>query len=290
MFHMVKSTLTRSALGALALCSIAGAVQAACATEAEIAGFVESYLAKAPATALGENGSMADALCTQALLAKALTPSMGPVVGYKAGLTSKPAQDRFNVTAPVRGVLYRDMLLADGASVPADFGTIPMVESDLLMIIGDDAIAEATTPEEVLAHISSIRPFIELPDLTLASGQPMTGPTLTAMGVGPRLGVMGDDILVTDAALMAQALADMTVTLTAADGTVLSEAPGRAVLGHPANAILWLMADGVTFKAGDIVSVGAFGPLFPVAKAGAGATLRYTGLPGDPSISVSFTQ
>ncbi|KAA8609354.1 hydratase [Salipiger aestuarii] len=282
--------MVRASIGAFALGAFADAAQAACATQPEIAQFVASYLAREPAAALGAGGTMQDALCTQARLAQALAPELGPVVGYKAGLTSKPAQDRFGVTAPVRGLLYRDMLLHDGASVPADFGAVPMVEADLLLIVADDAIAGATTPEQVLGHISAIRPFIELPDLVLAAGEPMTGVTLTAMGVGPRLGVMGDDIVVTDPALMAQRLADMTVTLTAADGTVLSEAPGRAALGHPANALLWLMSDGVTLKAGDIVSVGAFGPFVPVASAGKGATVRYSGLPGDPAISVSFTR
>ncbi len=44
-------------------------------------------------------------------MARALTPHMGPVIGYKVGLTSRPAQMRFGVSEPVRGVLYRDMML-----------------------------------------------------------------------------------------------------------------------------------------------------------------------------------
>ncbi|MBN9887539.1 2-keto-4-pentenoate hydratase [Salipiger abyssi] len=279
----------RATLAALAIIPLGGAAFADCASDADIAAFAQSYLSRTPATALGTGGDIADALCTQVKLAELLAQNLGPVVGYKAGLTSKPAQERFGVTAPVRGVLYRDMLLEDGATVASDFGAVPMLEADLLMIVGDDRIAEATTPEEVMRHVSALRPFIELPDLTLAKGEPLTGETLTAMGVGPRLGVMGPEIAVTDPEAMTQALATMAVTLTDADGTVMSEAPGAAVLGHPANALLWLMQDGVKLKAGDIVSVGSFGPLFPIAKAGGGATLHYAGLPDDPEISVRFS-
>ena len=61
-----------------------------------------------------------------------------------------------------------------------------------------------------------------------------------------------------------------------------------AVLGNPVNSVLWLRSKGVTFKPGDIVSVGSMGPLlFPDATGGK-ATATYDGLPGNPSISVTF--
>lgn len=261
---------------------------AGCASDEEIAGFIASYTANAPARALGAGGSMADALCTQAKLAAALEPHMGPVIGYKAALTAKPAQERFGVTEPVQGVLYRKMMLEDGAEVPMPWGAVPMVEADLVLVVGDAAINAAKTPAEVLAHVSAIRPFIELPDLTLAQGEPITGVTLTAMGAGPKLGVLGAPVAVEDPAAMAQALEDMTVTLKDAGGAVLVSVPGRAVMGHPANSALWLMSKGVELKPGDLISVGSFGPLFPPQKTGGGVSASYEGLPGDPVVSVSF--
>ncbi|MBY6002584.1 fumarylacetoacetate hydrolase family protein [Salipiger bermudensis] len=271
-------------------CAVGGAAFAECASEAEITAFVDSYLAKTPAKALGAGGTMEDALCTQAKLVEALSPHLGPVVGYKAALTSAAMQERFKVDAPLHGVLYRDMLLEDGAEVPTAFGAIPMLEADLLLVIGSDAINTASSPEEAISHISEVRPFIELPDPMAAKGEPITGETLTAMGVAPRLGVMGAGLPVDDPAAMLAALEAMSVTLTASDGTLLAEAPGSVVLGNPVNSVLWLVSAGITLKAGDIVSVGSIGPLMPAAKAGGGATATYTGLPGDPSVSVRFTQ
>ncbi|MEC3863006.1 fumarylacetoacetate hydrolase family protein [Mesobacterium sp. TK19101] len=268
---------------------LSGAARADCASDAEIAAFVGSFTAKTPAKALGAGGSMEDALCTAGKLRTALSAQLGPVVGYKAGLTSKPAQERFGVSEPVWGVLYRDMLLEDGAAVPAKFGTVPFFEADLVLVVGSDAINSATTPEQAMAAVSEIRPFIELPDLTLAQGEPITGETLTAMGVGPRLGVLGAPVAVGDPARMVQALGAMRVTVRAADGSTLVEVPGAAVLGNPLNSVLWLLSKGVRFQPGDLISVGSFGPLLPPGKAGGGATVTYAGLPGDPSVSVTFT-
>ncbi|OBY25380.1 2-keto-4-pentenoate hydratase [Leisingera sp. JC1] len=277
----------------LAACTIAftaPAAMAACATDGEITAFVDSYLAKAPAQALSPGGSMQDALCSQAKLALAMEPIMGPVVGYKAGLTSKPAQDRFGATEPVRGLLFQNMMLEDGATLDAPWGAIPMVEADLVLVVADEAINGAITPTEALAHISAVRPFIELPDLTLAKDQPFTPETITAMGVGTRLGVLGAPVPVEDPAEMARMLEEMSVTMRDAAGGVLVQAPGRAVLGNPVNAVLWLRSKGVEFKPGDLISVGSFGPLFPPRAGKGGVSVTYEGLPGDPVVEVFFKQ
>lgn len=275
-------------IAAAMLSVAAGGAWAGCASDEAVAAFAASYAAKTPAKALAVGGSMADAACTQAKLAAVLGAHMGPVVGYKAGLTSQPAQQRFGVAEPVLGVLYRDTILPDGAEVTAPWGAVPVFEGDLILVVGDAGINGAATAEEAMAHISAVHPFIELPDLMLAKGEPITGVTLTAMGVGTRYGVMGAAIPVTDPAAMHAALGAMQVVLRAADGEVLADVPGTAVLGHPVNSLLWLRSKGVEFKPGDLVSVGSFGPLFPPAKGKGGASVTYVGLPGDPGVSVTF--
>lgn len=274
--------------GVVVASPIGGTAMAACATDEEVAAYVTDYLASTPTRALVPDGTMEDALCTQAKLSEALTEHMGPVVGYKTGLTSKPAQERFGVNEPVRGVLYEKMLLPDGAAVPADWGARTVFEADLILVVGSEAINDAESSAEAMQHIAAIRPFLELPDLMLAEGEPVNAVTLTAIGVASRLGVLGPAIDVSDPGAMHDALAGMTVRLLAADGKVLSEAPGTAVLGHPVNSALWLVSKGVRLKEGDLVSVGSFGPLMPPGKGNGGARVVYEGLPGNPSASVTF--
>ncbi|WGH77421.1 2-keto-4-pentenoate hydratase [Jannaschia ovalis] len=282
------SRLKATILSAVALPLLATAAMSECATDAEVAAYVDGFLAAQPTRALAAGGTMEDALCTQAKVVAMLTQEMGPVIGYKAGLTSAPAQERFGASEPVHGVLYRDMLLENGAAVAAQFGARPVFEADLILVVGSDAINQASSAEEAIAHISAVHPFLELADVSYATDEPVNAITLTANGVAAKLGVLGAAIPVDDAAEMLAALETMTVTVTASDGEVLSSAQGSAVLGNPVNAALWLMSKEIVFKPGDLISVGSIGPLMPPAKANGRAEARYVGLPGDPVVSVVF--
>ena len=176
------------------------------------------------------------------------------------------------------------MFLQDGAMVPASFGAHPLYEADLLLVVKDEGINSATTAEEALAHISAVRPFIELPDLAVKEGEPMNGIVLAAANVAVRYGVMGAKIPV-------NSTPDMTVVMTDGSGAKLAEGKGNAVLGSPLNVAIWIARDmaasGTRLKAGDLISVGSFTPLTP-QKPGQTVTARYDGLPGNPQVSVSF--
>ena len=113
----------------------------------EIRRFVEDWQAKRVTKALPVS-DMKDAACARDKLVEALGGSLGKVVGYKAGLTAKPTQERFNASAPVAGVLLESMILKDGASVPATFGGRPVWEGDMLLVVKDEGINQAKTPEE----------------------------------------------------------------------------------------------------------------------------------------------
>ena len=277
-------------IGATALAALAaGPLWAACATDAEVAAFVAAHEARQPTPALAAGGTMADARCTAEKVRAAMEEKLGPVIGYKAGLTSAASMEAFGVEEPVMGVLYRDMMLEDGATVPEAFGARPLFEADLILVVGDAAINGATTREEAMAHVAEVRPFIELPDLMYAEGEPLTGVTITAGGVAPRMGVLGAAIPVEDPAAMVETLGAMTVRVTNAAGEVMAEAPGSVVLGNPAESVLWLLEQGVELETGDMISVGSIGPLMPPAQAGGGASVTYEGLGDGASVSVNFS-
>jgi len=82
------------------------------------------------------------------------------------------------------------------------------------------------------------------------AGRPTAAATLTAGNVAARLGVMGPEVPVTYPAAMAEALGAMTVRVTDASGPEIDTRPGTAVLGHPVNNLLWLIADGLRLKSG----------------------------------------
>jgi len=257
--------------------------QAACPDEATMAGLARNLLAQQPSQPIAGMTSLADGLCAQNRLVPMLSAHWGRPVGYKVGLTNPTAQQRFGVNHPVTGIIYENTvrLLSDG-EVEARFGAVPTVEADLMVRVRDEGINTARDHVEILRHLDLVIPFIEMPDLALASG--LDGPNLLAINVGARLGVMGEAIPVQANEDFAARLASMTVVL-GNDQRELARAPGTALLGHPLNVLPWLAQDlasrGTRLRAGDLVSLGGFSPALPT-EAGRRYTVRYEGLLAAP--------
>ncbi|MCU0969914.1 MAG: fumarylacetoacetate hydrolase, partial [Rubrivivax sp.] len=259
-------------------------------TAAETKTRVEQFLSLQPVPNPPADLTLEGAACGARKFVAALEPTHGRVVGYKAGLTNPAVQQRFGLSAPLRGTLLAGMLLVDGAEVPARFGARPFLEPDLMVEVGSSAIHDARTPEEALRHLRAVIPFIELPDTLVADPSKINAPTLVLNNVGARLGVRGAPIPVRADAAFADALRDMTVRTVDSTGKEIGAAKGTAILGHPLNAVIWIAADlkkaGITLQPGDLLSLGAFG----MGPAEAGKTVRvtYEGLPGNPQVAVRF--
>ncbi|MGK9168633.1 hypothetical protein KXR53_20135 [Inquilinus limosus] len=283
--------MRKTVLRALALAVLLGTMPAAAAEDCvAIAGrLAGAWRAKGLMTGLAGIDA-ATAACVQKTLVQDLAADAGPPVGYKVGLTGKAMQERLGVSHPVSGVLLQRMLLAPGTPVPAGFAARPLIEADLIAVIGDAGVNQAKTPAEVLAHLSALRPFIELADLALAPDEKPTAESIAAINVGARLGVLGEPIAIQPG--FAETLATMKVSLTDGSGKVLAEAPGAAILGHPLNAVIWLAQDlaarGEALRPGQLVSLGSFGPPTQPAPGGT-VTVRYDGLSAAPvTLSVRF--
>lgn len=264
---------------------------AACPSHEKVSAIIRAWEAREPVRGLRTDLSMADAECGRRRLTQKLELALGRVVGYKAGLTNPAVQKRFGVSAPLRGVLLQRMLLKEGEEVPAQFGARPVAEADLLVVVKDARIHDARTHLEVLRSLSSVIPFIELPDLVVAQGEKLTAPLIVFINVGARLGVVGKGLTIEPTEEFAARLAGMRVRLTDQEGRELGSATGAAILGHPLNAVLWLAQDlensGVRLKAGDVLSLGSFTAPTP-PRPGLTLTAHYEGLPGNPKVTVRF--
>lgn len=281
-----RTWIAGAAFGALSFGALA-----ACPSDVDTAIMAARYANLQPAPNPPADLSMTDALCGRDKFIRFLGQNYGKVVGYKAGLTNPAVQKRFNYPNPVRGTLFEKMLLQDGADVPAKFGARPLFEADMVVEVKDTGINRATTPLEVLRHISNIYPFIELPDLVVEDPTKITGPSIVYSNVGARLGVLGRPIKVNPSPELVEALKNMTVRLLDQDGKELDTGKGSAILEQPLNAVLWLIKDlrssGMELKKGDLLSLGSFSRLLP-PKPGTGAKVVYDGLPGNLSVSVRF--
>jgi 2-keto-4-pentenoate hydratase len=282
--------MRRTLLAACLSVALPGIASAACPPDEDVARFAADWTARKPAKGVAVE-TMDDAICARDKFVATLVKGGGKVVGYKAALTAKAVQERFKASAPVAGILLDSMILKDGATVPVAWGARPVFEADMLLVIKDEGINGAKTPEEAIRHISAMRPFIELPDLVLAPGEKLEGVQLLAINAGARLGVAGAEVALTPSPETVKLLADTKIILQDGSGATIAEGAGSAVLGNPLNAVIWLVEDlgrtGRKLKAGDLVSVGSFSPLTP-PKQGQAITVRYEGFPGTPTVSARF--
>ena len=244
----------------------------------------KDYLARREARSFSQRLTPPEALIVQNSFVKKLQPSLGRPVGYKVGLVTREAQQRFGVEAPVRGVLLEKMLLPNDSEVPANFAVRPILEADLIVVVKDKGINKARSVLEVAEHLKDVVAFIELPDSFIATNPPPDGAMLTAGNVGARLGVLGQRLPVGSTADFVQALGEMTVTIIDQSGAELGRGQGKVILDHPLNAVLWLMEElhsaGIQLKPGDLLSLGSIKAI--PAPTGKTITVRYQGLPGGP--------
>ena len=255
---------------------------------------VKTYLAdfgKRHISAGFERGlNQADAECARSKLVAKLPLYLGQAMGYKLGFTSAAAQKQFEVDEPQWGVMFDRNMIDIIAVLPANFGARPHYEADLLVEVKDAGLADARTPLEALAHLESVVPFIELPDLMLEG--PIKGKDLMAVNMGFRGGVLGAEIPLQTSQASADALANMTVVMRdLKTGQELGRAPGSTIMGHPLNAAIYLAQAlkkaGITLKKGDMLSLGSFFPAKPTAS-GQHIEVQYLGLPGNPGVTVEF--
>lgn len=289
--NVVDQVLRATVLGVMMLV-VAAPVWAQCPDPDPSAAIAAAWRDKQPLRGVSASLTLAEATCVRDRFVETLQGTLGRVAGYKAALTNPAVQKKFGAASPVRGTLLARMLTMETAfPVEIKFGARPVIEADLLVEVGDEAINDARTPLEALQGLSRVMPFIELADLMVAEGEVLNAAVITAINAGARGGVYGQGIAVEPTARFADALRDMRVVMTDDKGNELANAPGTAILGHPLNAVLWLIEDlrksGVRLRVGDRLSLGAFSP--PIApQSEMRVRVRYLGLPGEPQINVRF--
>lgn len=221
-----------------------------------------------------------------------LQRQLGPVIGYKASLISKQAQQKFGVTTPLRGTFLAKMFHPSGATLDVGIGVTPLIEADLLLRVSDEAINAAQSSVEVLAGIDAIIPFIEIPDL-LWPEDGLNASKFLMANCGARAGVIGEPIPLAAGLDWQERLKSFSVKLSDQQGNDLGEGKGSDLMGDPLAVVLWisksLAAEGKRLKVGDLLSLGSLTPP-TLAKSGSTLTASYEGLDGPmiKQVRVSF--
>lgn len=183
-------------------------------------------------------------------------------VGRKIGLTSRAMQQVANMTEPDYGVLFDDMVFADGSSIAPGHFIQPWVEVELAFILKRELRGPDLTIAQVLEATDWVVPAMEIIDARIQRIDPETKAQRRIV-----------DTIADNAANAGIVMGTQPVRPDALDlrwvGALLYrndviEETGLAagVLDHPANGIAWLAARlspwGEYLAAGEIVLAGSF--------------------------------
>ncbi|MCW2952384.1 MAG: 2-oxopent-4-enoate hydratase [Conexibacter sp.] len=216
---------------------------------------------------------VADAYRVQAIGRRLRTAGGEELRGWKVGLTSRAMQEMMGVEEPDGGYLFESMVVQSGASIRASRFIQPRVEAEIAFLLKSGLEGPCTTREDVLDATLAFAPALELIDSRIC---------------GWRIGIV--DTVADNASSGMAAIGEwhdaerlraerIEVDLTVGGEQVRGR--GDAVLGHPAEAVAWLvrtLADqGERLEPGDIVLPGSVARALPIA-AGQRAHARFDGL------------
>lgn len=183
-------------------------------------------------------------------------------IGWKIGLTSRAMQDALQIETPDSGILFDDMLFADGATVPAGRFIQPRVEAEIAFILNAPLSGASVTREDVLAATEAVAPSLEILDTRIVRVDPDSG------AIRKVTDTIADNAANAGIVLGAQRHHPSAMDLRWAgaivkrDGVVEETGLGAGVLDDPVQGILWLVQRlahyGQGLSAGDIVLSGSF--------------------------------
>lgn len=205
------------------------------------------------------NMTVADAYRIQRLFVNRRRAEGQNIRGYKIGLTSKPMQELAGVDEPDYGALLDSQILQEGSLVPTSRFIRPAIEIEIAFILKASLSGPGVTAEEVVAAVDYVQAAIEVVDFRLQIKGRRKGifDTVADLASCGAL-VRGENRVRLDALN----LSSVTGRLLR-NGNLVEEGSADLVLGHPVNAVTWLVnklheIDGTSFEPGQIILSGSF--------------------------------
>lgn len=174
------------------------------------------------------------------------------LAGYKISLTSKETQDLFDSDSPLYGGMT-NVTVKNKVSLK-DYNS-PLLEMEVAFLV-DEPVLPTDSVEDVFKKCR-VAPCIEVPDGRYEDWFPKT----TLYEVIADGAVNGAVDYGTARKATYADIDNIKATLTF-NGEFVKEGPSTEVLGHPANAVLWLARElekhGKQIEAGQFISSGTF--------------------------------
>jgi 2-oxo-hept-3-ene-1,7-dioate hydratase len=203
-----------------------------------------------------------DAYAVQAALVKKKRASGLKQIGWKIGLTSKAMQDALKISTPDSGILFDDMLFADGATIPKGRFIQPRIEAEIAFVMKQDLTIKSPIRADVLAATDRVVASLEILDTRILRVDPETQATRTIIDTVSDNAANAGIVLSTTTHDPAAVDLRWVGAIVKRNGEVEETGLGAGVLDDPVTGIIWLANRLATLdqhiKAGDVVLSGSF--------------------------------
>lgn len=186
------------------------------------------------------------------------------LVGRKIGLTSKAMQSSMGVFEPDYGYITDYMLRYEGQPIIISELISPKVEPEIAFVLKEDLSGPGVTIADVLRATAGIMPAIEVIDSRIKDWKIKIQDTIADTASIGRVILSGTLLPIDNIDMRYMGL------VLEKNGETAATAAGAAVLGHPANAVVWLankMGEfNISLKKGEIIMSGSFTAACPVVS------------------------
>jgi len=201
----------------------------------------------------------------KAFVEKCIEASNCTTAGFKAGLTSPPAMERFGRKTPVAGVLLASGDMTGALKIKLTDYRVLMMETEIGFIIEKAITKRLIDTAELKGHIRYAVPVIELPEMGFSDMKAIKGPDIIAANVGAAGFIRGERKEIDGLDLNA------VDVILSRNGEVVNCGKGSDALGSQWQALLWLVntmiETGWEIKPGHLLITGVLGKMIP-AKPG----------------------
>lgn len=204
------------------------------------------------------------------------------LIGRKIGATSQAIQEMMGVDYPDFGMLFMDMQIENGATVPVSNLHQPFVEAEMAVVLKYDLKNLETSMDDVAEAIDYVVPAIEIIGSRIQGWDVRMPDTIADNASSSHFVIGPNPVGIEDVDVFG------AVTSTYKNGDVASQGNAEICLGSPLFALIWLATEArrrrKPLKAGELILTGAMGPIVPVQ---AGDQIRVE-IDGFEDLSVSF--
>jgi 2-keto-4-pentenoate hydratase len=205
---------------------------------------------------------MADGYAVQSELVRLILADGDRIIGYKAGLTSKPMQTMLGVDQPDYGPVLGSTVFRDGDEVSVGRFIAPKLEAEIVLVIGEQLRGPGVTIDDARDAVSGAAASMEIVDSRFVDWRIKLADTVSDLASNGAM-VMSDTVV---------PLADIDIRLVGMvltrDGALVDTGAGAAALGNPLAVVAWLAntlgADGIALEPGHVVMTGALHAAVPM--------------------------